>query len=1063
MKWLRSVLAVVLLFPSIGFASDDPLQGVGTLLLTGRGAEARDQLLKARDIFAAQGKAEEEAGAWLLLGLAETSIGYGEAARAALHQSAEKFTAAGDFFGAWLSLWSIATLERQDAATSKAIAAFERLFEILREAEAPGARFSMDSLRTIGPVFGANTDMLGPLAAHPEIMKPILLRFTRTISHDSYAKLLIDIGDLDAAEEELRKASEMATLFGGLFDGSIALHYAQLRQMQWRLDEARDYYSKSLRNAQTMAPMFTPPVVGADPWVEMNVLRNLAELELLSGRLDEALAWNDRALKLIRERGDPKREASVLRDRADLLEKGGRYDASLPLFEDALKLATQTSHRHLQAQIHGDLGAAHMLRGAYGTAAKHLEKSIALYQALNESYLEAPTWILLAQVYTLLEADGNAEIALENADKLAEKSEFGLARAMVDVMGKSRKMMRGRGDASEADAAFRAMLKLPDAQGMFTPGMTNLLRECALLAGGSKSEGPLPLESGAPSFMRGLSVMLQGISALRSGEHEKARDHFNRALALNPSGDHKAGMFGMIGVSHSIEGNGEEAIRNFRRAADALDVSAADVKVEELLTSYLGSNRRWYFSLLVDMLVAEGKPLEAFAHAERARARTFLQMIGNHRLRAAASADPRLVAETENMRAAIADRERRVTAAKPEEAALIEADLERAREHYRALLIRMKTTNPEYEDLTNVEPRTIESVREELSPDTTLISYYVSARVVHAWVVDREAAHHQLLRLDAAALTPLLCWADELASTTRGVLVPDRPCDNNAASPADAYRALIAPLRKHIRHEKLVLVPHGVLHYIPFAALLDPDSNRYLVQDYTLTYAPSASSLRFLRAKETPVDGGAVVLGDPVTSLPGLAPLPGAKDEATFVARTLGTTPRLGADARETLLHDLQGKADLVHVAAHALYDASHPLFSRIALAADEKNDGSLTVTEILSTVDLEGVNLVVLSACRSAVGQRSGGDEIVGLTRALLYAGTPGVISTLWNIDDTSAATLMTAFYRRLGEGVTAAEALRDAQIAAIESDKDPRHWSAFMLTGDPQGRWKAAPAESR
>ena len=280
---------------------------------------------------------------------------------------------------------------------------------------------------------------------------------------------------------------------------------------------------------------------------------------------------------------------------------------------------------------------------------------------------------------------------------------------------------------------------------------------------------------------------------------------------------------------------------------------------------------------------------------------------------------------------------------------------------------------------------------------------------------------------------------------------------NRIRMAADAYRALFAPLRKHLRNQKLVLVPHGVLHYIPFAALRDPKSDRYLVQDYALTYAPSASALRFLRAKETPVDGSVVVVGNPVPSIAGLAPLPGAKEEAAFVARTFGTTAHLGAGAREALLHDLGGKVDLIHVAAHALYDSSHPLFSRIALAADAKHDGSLTVTEILSEIDLSGVNLVVLSACRSAVGQRSGGDEIVGLTRALLYAGTPGVISTLWNIDDASAAALMTGFYQRLGEGVTAAEALRDAQIAAIESGKHPRHWSAFMLTGDPQGRWRA------
>lgn len=1061
MKWLRRAVGLILLIPSIAFASESSLREIGTLIFSGRAIEARDQLIKTRDTFIAEKKPSQEAGTWLLLGMVEMQLSNEDEARSHLRLAADKFSAIGDHFGAWLTLWSIAMLERNEGATTAAIAAYGRVFEKLREASAPGARFSMESVETIGVVFGINTDLLGPLAQHPEIMKPFMLQFARVVSHDSYSALLLDTGDLDGAEAQLGQASEAAQLFGGMFDGTIGLHYAQLRQQQWRLDEAREYYMKSLENARTIGISFTPPAAGSDPWNELRVLRNLAELELLRGRLDDALAWNDRALKLIREKGDSKREAEILVNRANLMQKGGRYDQALALFEDALKFATQKNDPHLTAEIHSDLGTAYMLRGAYGTAATHLEKSIALYQTLNEPYLEAPTWILMAEIYTLLEADKNAENALDNAKKLAEKSEFKLAGAMVNVVAASRKVMKGRGSTTDVDTALGTLLKMPETKGlMFTPGMADLLRESYMIAGGSQSQTPIKVEQGAPAVFAAFSLMLQGKTALERGDYKKARDTFSHALTLNPNRDHKAGLLGAIGATYWHEGNAGDAIRYFRLAADALESSAADVKVEELLTGFLGSNRRWYFDLLIDMLVQEGDPMEAFAHAERARARAFLQMVGNHRFNAATSADPQLVAEAENVRAAIAQREQQMISAKPEEAARIAADLARAREHYRAVVISMKATNPEYENLTNISPRQINTVREDLPPATTLISYYVSPRAVHAWVIDRETAHYEILRLDKAALKPLVCWADELGNT-RGVEIPDTGC-NNVATAVDAYSALIAPLRKHIRHQKLLLVPHGVLHYIPFAALRDPESNRYLVQDYTLTYAPSASTLRFLHAKETPVDGGALVLGDPVSPIPNLEALPGAKQEATFVARMLGTTPRLGSDARESLLYGLNGRIDLVHIAAHATYDASNPLFSKIALAAGDKHDGSLTVTEILSTVDLKGVNLVVLSACRSAVGQRSGGDEIVGLTRALLYAGTPGVISTLWNVNDTAAAGLMNHFYRRLVEGVSVAEALRHAQLAAIESGTSdhPKYWAAFMLTGDPQGRWKTAEA---
>jgi CHAT domain-containing protein len=103
-------------------------------------------------------------------------------------------------------------------------------------------------------------------------------------------------------------------------------------------------------------------------------------------------------------------------------------------------------------------------------------------------------------------------------------------------------------------------------------------------------------------------------------------------------------------------------------------------------------------------------------------------------------------------------------------------------------------------------------------------------------------------------------------------------------------------------------------------------------------------------------------------------------------------------------------------------------------------------------------VNLVVLSACETAAGKRGGGDDIVGLTRAILYAGSPAVISTLWDIDDEASALLMEEFYRRLRGGEFATDALRGAQLALLRRKPyaDSRFWAAFTITGDPRGSWK-------
>jgi CHAT domain-containing protein len=261
------------------------------------------------------------------------------------------------------------------------------------------------------------------------------------------------------------------------------------------------------------------------------------------------------------------------------------------------------------------------------------------------------------------------------------------------------------------------------------------------------------------------------------------------------------------------------------------------------------------------------------------------------------------------------------------------------------------------------------------------------------------------------------------------------------------------PLMPFARHRRLVLIPHDALHQLPFAALRNPRTGRYLIEDYTLTIAPSASALGVLRRQVNPWAGRALIVGDP-GSLPGeLGPLLGARREAEAVAEILGTEPLLGEEATETRVRAQGNGVDLLHLAAHGVYEPRQPLFSYIALAPDEQHDGRLEMHEIFEQVDLSGVNLVVLSACRTALGERTGGDEIVGLVRAFLHAGSPAVLATLWNIDDDASSILMAGFYRRLLAGKPAAEALRQAQLETLhrEETASPYYWAGFSLVGDP------------
>jgi CHAT domain-containing protein len=1054
-RFRAAVCATWLLCAFSVAAQEDSLAAVGQLLMTGHATEARPRILTMRTEAAAQNNASAEAGLWLLLGMTDVTLGDDESGRTELQQAEEKYTVLGDFFGAWMTLFVRGQLESGEGRWDDAIAVHERAQAVLLKAAGPSAPFSIDTLKVLGTVFGAPTQMLEPMAGQTQLFKPIFLQFMSVSANDAYAHTLIDAGrDLTKAEALLTQAAAASALFGGFHDFDIGAHMGELRQTQWHLDEAREQYLKALGGAKTIQGLVHAP----EPLLEMKVYGKLAELEILSGRTDEGLEWNQRALIAARAAGNKKKELEILETRGDLLHKAGRSEEALTQFDEALRMAAENGDIAAQASLHTSIGTLHYFNGTYGTAAKHLETAIALYQTRKEPLLESTTWVMLAEVYMMLGGGDTLAQALENARALAKKSGFKLGESMIDLIAAFESVSHGPSKAEDFEAALQAFQNLPETQTLGLGDLPQILRQVGRIGKGGPGAALPAGDSHLPQMARWMPLLLQGRLQLARNENAAARRTFTEALALVPGGDIRAGLFALIGATQWREGNRDEGVRFFKDAAKTLDASAKDVKVEEHLTNYLGSSRRVYFEMLVQMLASEGKVDEAFAQAERARARAFLQLVGNHRLNAERGADPRLVREAEALRTDIIERERQLKTLAPDDAQRIADDIKHERDRYATVMTRVKTSNPEYAALTTVEPLEIGTVRQEIPAGTTVLSYFVTAVNVHAWAIDRDGTHYAMLPIDEPALSRIVCWADQFSShrDARGVTLPGS-C-GEAATAQEAYDQLIAPLAKHLKTSKLILVPHGVLHYVPFAALRNKETGHDLVDDYTLLYAPSVSVLRFLRAKETPVAGSALVLGDPASPLPGLRKLPGAEREATAIAGVLAATPHLGPDARESLLYGLDGKVDLVHLAAHGIYDVDNPLFSRIALAAGDSQDGSLTVDEILSSLDLSGVNLVVLSACRTAVGARSGGDEVVGLTRALLYAGTPGVLSTLWNIDDAASAGLMDEFYRRLAEGAHAAEALRQAQLAVKKSEpfSDPKYWAAFTLHGDPQGTWK-------
>ncbi|MFI9836232.1 CHAT domain-containing protein [Nonomuraea sp. NPDC051941] len=245
--------------------------------------------------------------------------------------------------------------------------------------------------------------------------------------------------------------------------------------------------------------------------------------------------------------------------------------------------------------------------------------------------------------------------------------------------------------------------------------------------------------------------------------------------------------------------------------------------------------------------------------------------------------------------------------------------------------------------------------------------------------------------------------------------------------------------------EPVVLAPHGLLHYLPLHALRLDD--RYLIERNPVSYTASASVLRASRAaaaRQT-VPGGSpyAVFGDPTGDLPH------ARSEAEAVAALLDTTPVLGARVTCAAIMDAFQGADIAHYAGHARFDAADPLASGLCLG-----DGTvLTAREVATMV--RGPRLATLSGCETGVSGHHPGDDVQGLVRGFLSAGTSTVLASLWRVPDDSAGYLMTRFYENLHSAAvpTKAEALRRAIVETRDHDhrwKLLHHWAPFTLLGD-------------
>lgn len=399
-----------------------------------------------------------------------------------------------------------------------------------------------------------------------------------------------------------------------------------------------------------------------------------------------------------------------------------------------------------------------------------------------------------------------------------------------------------------------------------------------------------------------------------------------------------------------------------------------------------------------------------------------------------------------------------------------------------------KISQPEVPDLKEI-------IAVAKAQNLTIVEYALTLEAIYIWVVKPtgKIAFHKIdAFIPSAALTPAAVTNQntkteldviQTINEARGAIAIDSSGETSAINSlaqlneilSDLYQLLIEPIASHLPEsadQRIIFIPQGELFQVPFPALRDADG-KYLVEKHTVQTAASiqliklSNRLKQQRAESEAKGHMALVVGNPTmpTWSPSseikldLAPLPGAEKEAIAIANILDVTALTGNTATEVKVRERLANASIAHFATHGLLDYGDPgesgvrdIPGAIALAPDPSiaephGDGLLTSREIME-MKLQA-DMAVLSACNTGSGTITA-DGVLGLTRALIAAGVPSIIVSLWAVPDAPTSELMTAFYTNLISGKNKAQSLRHAMLETMVDHPNPTEWAAFTLIGE-------------
>jgi CHAT domain-containing protein len=470
-----------------------------------------------------------------------------------------------------------------------------------------------------------------------------------------------------------------------------------------------------------------------------------------------------------------------------------------------------------------------------------------------------------------------------------------------------------------------------------------------------------------------------------------------------------------------------------------------------------------------------GYQREALQVAERMKSRTLLEMLAAKGAKGMGKKDRDILDKDREFQREIAMLKKRTSIltdlgskAPKGEKGRVEQTLNRTLQDYERFINDVKLQDTELVSLITVEATPAEKIQALLDPSTTILEYFTTKDKTYAWLITRESIKvHEF----PIGKKPLLAMVNNLLlpNISNRSRRPEPIITLSTGGPQadqtgrqernknrvrflkatrEFYQALMRSVEDDIRTDRLIVVPHGVLHKVPFAALYD--GKRFMVDKYAISVVPSSAVIEYVVKKRNPDQGRFLAFANPETDY---VPLGFAEIEVSNISKFFSKKEIYSeARATESIAKRRSSSFDIIHFASHGEFNDKQPMQSGLLLSKDAENDGYLQVHEIFG-LNLRNANLVVLSACETAISKIYGGDDLVGLSRGFIYAGTPSLLATLWEVDDRSTSILMKKFYENWQKkGMNKTESLRKAQMTlkSMPQYQHPYYWAPFVMIGD-------------